>query len=130
MNLISKTNNLFVKLFVFVFVLTAIMSVSSAALAQITNYNEIGNVNGPAHVTIRDILLGAISWSAGIVAVLAILVIIIAGFLWAIAGGDQDRVDTARRWVMGAVFGLIIALGAWAIVFVIVNYVIPADRVI
>lgn len=117
----------------------AILSTPNVSLADflcppstgnnVPGYSDIDDVVGPAHVTVRDVLLGAINWGASIVAVVAILMIVISGIMWAISSGDQDRVDKARRWLLGAILGLIIALAAWAIVYVIVTYVFPEDTI-
>ena len=57
-----------------------------------------------------------ITFLASILAVLAILVIVIAGILYITSGGDQGRIDTAKSWILYAIIGLIVALLAWVIV--------------
>ena len=70
--------------------------------------------------TFVDILQNVIDWGAGIVALVAVLVLIVAGLFWATAGGDEERTKSSRKWLTGGITGAIIALGSWAIVRVII----------
>jgi len=42
-------------------------------------------------------------------------VILIGGFQWMTAGGDDGKVETARKWIFSGIIGLAIILSAWAI---------------
>ena len=72
-------------------------------------------------ITIEQFLLNVINWLSGIVALVAVLVIIVAGLIWATAGGDEERTKSSRKWLIGGVTGAIISWGAWAIVQVIIK---------
>lgn len=69
--------------------------------------------------SVTDILKGIINWLVAIVATVCALVIIIAGIMWATAGGDEDRQGKARKLLISGVVGLVIALAAYAIVTVV-----------
>jgi len=71
---------------------------------------------GPA-----EILKNLLNWIATIVAVVSALVIVIAGIMWATAGGDEDRQGKARKMLISGVVGLIIALAAWGLVNVVLS---------
>lgn len=47
--------------------------------------------------------------------VVAIVIVLIGGFKWMTAGGNDDQVAEARKWLMSGVIGLAIILSAWAI---------------
>ena len=51
----------------------------------------------------------------GILGIIAAVVIIIAGVLYMISAGDPGKVATAKKAILYAVIGLIIALSAYAI---------------
>ncbi|OGZ33480.1 MAG: hypothetical protein A3I88_00115 [Candidatus Portnoybacteria bacterium RIFCSPLOWO2_12_FULL_39_9] len=76
------------------------------------------NTNLPTN-TIQQIIVNAINWLTGIVATVSVIVILIGGVYWITAGGDEERVKSSRRWMVGGIGGLIIALAAWAIVKVV-----------
>lgn len=58
----------------------------------------------------------------GFLGIIAVVLIITAGFKWMTAGGAQAKVDEAKKLMTNAVIGLIIILSAWALSnFVIEN---------
>ena len=55
------------------------------------------------------------------IGIIAVCVIIYAGWLWMTAAGSPEKIDKAKKTLIGAVIGLIIILSAWAIVTFIIN---------
>lgn len=53
----------------------------------------------------------------------AVIIIIIGGFMYVTAAGDPGRIKTAKNTILYAVIGLIVALLAWGIVSFVVNTV-------
>ena len=51
----------------------------------------------------------------GFLGVLAVVLIIYAGFLWMTAGGDSAKVDKAKDYIKNAVIGIVIILAAYVI---------------
>lgn len=47
--------------------------------------------------------------------VVAIVIVLIGGFKWMTAGGNDDQVAEARKWIFSGIIGLAIILSAWAI---------------
>ena len=74
---------------------------------------------------IETVIVNAINWLAGIVAIVSVLIIVISGVLWVTAGGDEERIKSSRKWLIGGIGGLIIALAAWAIVRVVTESLFP-----
>lgn len=52
----------------------------------------------------------------GVLAVVAVLVIIIGGIMYTISAGDMAKINQARNMIQYALIGLIVALLAWALV--------------
>lgn len=98
--------------------LTTFMFLSSAAFVY-----AINNVNVPglSQKSITQIIKDTTKWIAGFVALIAVLVIIIAGIMWGTAGGDEDRQGNARKLLIGGVVGLFVALAAMAIVNAVIG---------
>ena len=59
-------------------------------------------------------LAGDISDSARAI-MAAVVSIVIGGYIYMTAGGDADRVRTAKVWIGSAILGIILALLAWLI---------------
>jgi hypothetical protein len=53
--------------------------------------------------------------------VLAGMVIVYAGILYATSEGQPEKINAAKEWIMGAIIGLVIVLGAGWIISQIVS---------
>lgn len=69
--------------------------------------------------TVEEILENVVNWIMGIITLVAAIVIIIAGIMWATAGGNEEQQAKARKMLISGVIGLIIALAAWGILTVV-----------
>ncbi|MEK7856952.1 MAG: pilin [Acidobacteriota bacterium] len=52
----------------------------------------------------------------GFLGIILLCLILYGGYLWMMAGGNEEQIGTAKRVLTNAVIGLIIILSAWAIV--------------
>lgn len=93
------------------------------AHAQATPFSieSIGSQVGLGEADLKETVINIIRWILGILALLAVIFVIYGGFLWLTAGGDEARIDKAKKVISGAVIGLIIVLLAWAIVIFVAN---------
>lgn len=48
--------------------------------------------------------------------IISLGIVIYAGFLWMTSGGNENKIDDAKRWLKNGIIGLIIILSAWGIV--------------
>lgn len=64
---------------------------------------------------LKDTVKNVLSAIFGILGIIAAVVIIIAGVLYMISAGDPGKVATAKKAILYAVIGLIVALSAYAI---------------
>ncbi len=62
---------------------------------------------------------GLYRYGTGVIAILAIIVMMIAGVIWITAGGKEERVADAKKWIGGSLMGLLIALSSYMILRVI-----------
>lgn len=51
----------------------------------------------------------------GILGVIALVIVLYAGFLYMTSGGDQEKVMTAKKWLINGVIGLAIIFSAYSI---------------
>ena len=60
----------------------------------------------------------------GLLGIVAVVIVLIGGFTWMTAGGNDEKVGEAKKWIFAGVIGLAIILSAYAIAnFVIQNLV-------
>lgn len=62
-----------------------------------------------------------INWVAGIVASLAVLMVVVGGFQMMISGGNDEKVKSARQTIQWALIGLIVVLASWALLKAILD---------
>lgn len=94
-----------------------------AALAQgniVTNsldlgMNQVGNAIALGNTDIRTTIARIINVLMGLLGIIAVIMILIGGFKWMTAGGNEDKVGEARKFILQGIVGLVIILAAWAI---------------
>jgi len=57
------------------------------------------------------------NYSLGIVGILAAVVLMIGGVIWLTAGGNVNRVETAKQWIGGALIGLVLMLTSYMLLY-------------
>lgn len=70
---------------------------------------------------IRIIVARLIRAVLGLLGIIALVIIIAAGFRWMTANGDEEKVTESRRQLTNAVIGLIIILASFAIATFVIN---------
>src|SRR3989338_10148980 len=70
---------------------------------------------------VEGVLVRAINWLAGILATVAVLMVLGGGVVWVTAGGEEDRVKSARKWLTAGLIGLAVSLAAVIIVNVVLS---------
>lgn len=75
---------------------------------------------------IRVIIGNIIRAGLGLLGVLAVCIIVYAGFLWMTAAGNEERVEKARRTLINAVIGLVIILSSLIITTFVINKLVAA----
>lgn len=62
----------------------------------------------------------------GFLGVVAVVIILIGGFKWMIAGGNNDKVGEARKYIFAGITGLVIILSAYAIAEFVIDQITSA----
>ncbi len=100
------------------------------ALAQITPGEvmpsaiqpAIGLASSDVRVTVARIIRVAM----GLLGIIAVVIILIGGFTWMTAGGNDEKVGEAKKWIFSGVIGLAIILSAYSIATFVINQLITA----
>ena len=87
-----------------------------AAWAQGIN---IPDVQGLRKVGFSTVIIDVIGWGLGIAGAVAVLYLIVGGFLYITAGGDEGKIDKAKNTIKNAIIGIVVILLALVIVFTI-----------
>ncbi len=85
---------------------------------------NVGSASGLGTQDVRQTIGRIINVALSLLGVVVLVIIIYGGFLWMTAGGNDEKVGEAKKWIFGGIIGLIIILSAYAIAsFVISNLV-------
>lgn len=97
--------------------------VASFATTTATSFSieSVGSQIGLGNADLKSTVLNIIRWVLGIMTLIAVTLIIYAGFVWLTAAGNEDNVEKAKKIISAAVIGLIVILLAWAIVIFVAN---------
>jgi len=87
-----------------------------AAHGQATTFSIESVDVGLGTADLKETVINILQLLLGLLSLIAVVMIIIGGFTWLTAGGNEEKVDKAKKIISAAVVGLIIVLLAWAIV--------------
>ena len=114
------------------FVLTPVMAFSLPVLAADTldvwgdnsNGQTLKEVTGLGDKDPRDIAASVIRIILGFLGIIAVIIILLGGFKWMTAGGNEDKVGEAKKLITAGIIGLVIIVAAFAIAsFVLTNLI-------
>jgi uncharacterized protein involved in response to NO len=71
---------------------------------------EAGRIEGPSHAPLRGIILEILAKALNFLALIAVVMIIIAGFTYVLSGGNDTAKDRAKKIIIYVAIGLIIVL--------------------
>jgi len=79
--------------------------------------NQVSNGlnNSLASSDPREVIGRIINVALGFLGVIAVGIILIGGFKWMTAGGNEDKTSEAKKLLGAGVIGLVIILSSWAI---------------
>lgn len=100
----------------------------SLASAQNFGTQEVANgLNNSLSTADPRFIIGRIIQVAlGFLGVIAVGLIIYAGFLWMTSGGDEDKIGQAKKILRNAIIGLVIILMSWAITTFLISRLLEA----
>ncbi len=109
-------------LFVFLLVLGVfLLSFQLAGAQDFGNSYAVGT--GLGEEDPRNILTNLVNLFFTFLGILSVIIIMYAGFLWMTSNGREDRVEKAKKTLIGAIIGLILILASWAIVSFVLNVI-------
>lgn len=76
--------------------------------------------------TLLDILLRTLNFLLSIFGTLAIIMLVIGGLMYLVAGGDEKRIDTGKKIVKFAVIGIVVCFSALIIVKQIAKFFVTS----
>jgi len=82
---------------------------------------DYGTYTGLSTQDIRVTIMNIVRVILGFVGIIAILIIIYAGYLWMTSAGNPEQIDKAKKTLRNAAIGLVIIFSAFSIVSFIIG---------
>ena len=114
--------------------MAATFSVSPAQAANLNLWGENYNANdfqdetGLGDRDPRDIVARIARIILGFLGIVAVIIILLGGFKWMTAGGNEDKVSEARKLIVSGIIGLVIILAAFGIAQFVINSLMNATN--
>ncbi len=127
MSQLRKRNLFLLSLFLGVF-FVGILFTSTAVLAQTSPDLGLQQVSdtGLSNMDIRTVVANIIRIFLGLLGVIAVVLMIYAGFIWMTAGGNEEKIGESKKILVNATIGLVIILSAYAIVSFVITRLLSA----
>jgi len=85
------------------------------------NQVSTGLNNSLSQTDPRTVIGRIINMALGFLGVLAVGIVLLGGFKWMTAGGNEEKTGEAKKLLGAGVIGLVIILSSWAIANFIIN---------
>jgi len=76
---------------------------------------ELDDRLGETNTDPRSLATRIINISLGFLGIIALLIILYAGFLWMTSGGNEEKIAKAKKTLIAGVIGLVIILSSWGL---------------
>lgn len=103
-----------------------VFSVFAYVFAQPDLGLEYGAQTGLGSQDIRITIANIIRVALGLLGIVALVIVLWGGFMWMTAGGDENRVATAKKILFNGLIGLTIMLSSYAITSFIISRLVQA----
>ena len=103
---------------------------ASAADPALINVKSLGLSYGAdtglGSTDIRTTTAKIIRVAMSLLGIVAVVIVLIGGFKWMTAGGNDEQVGEAKKWIFSGIIGLAIILSAYALASFVINQLITA----
>jgi hypothetical protein len=75
---------------------------------------------------LRTIIFSIVNVILGFLSIIAVLIILMGGFKWMTAGGNEEKVEEAKKLIIAGVVGLAVIFTSFAIATFVINQLMTA----
>lgn len=88
--------------------------------------SEFASTAGLGEANLVDTIAQIIRVALGFLGVIAVVIILLGGFKWMTAGGNDDKVKDAKKLIFSGIIGLVIIISAFAIASFVIDSIVTA----
>ena len=89
---------------------------------------EYASVSNLGTRPLKQTVFSIINVILGFLGIVAIIIILVAGFKWMTAAGNEEKVTGARQMLIAGIIGLAIVLASWAIAQFVLSSLLSATQ--
>ena len=93
---------------------------------NVTNVQKLSEQSGLDLQDPRETVAKVVNVILGFLGIIAVVLILIAGFLWMTAAGSEEKISTAKKLMSAGVIGLVIVLAAFGIARFVISSMLSA----
>jgi hypothetical protein len=132
---LGRTNKKFIVFFFFclavvggAFLLGGLVHAQSAAQGtlDVGINGPIGTQTGLSTTDVRLVVARIIRTALGLLGIIALVIVLYGGFMYMTAGGNEERVGTAKKILVNGGIGLLIILSSYAITSFVISRLVAA----
>ena len=97
--------------------------VPTLALANANLGLDTASSIGLGNADAKNVVVNLIRVVLGFLGLIAVVIILIGGFMWMTAGGNEDKVTKGRKYIINGAIGLVIVLGAFSIATFVISQI-------
>ncbi len=102
---------------------------AAPAFAQLDSATGVAETAGLATTSLTTIIGTIIGVFFSILGIIFLGIVLYAGYLWMTAGGEEEKVERAKKWLINGTIGLVITLSAYSISAFIINALTDAGLI-
>ncbi|MFA6106084.1 MAG: hypothetical protein WC745_00180 [Patescibacteria group bacterium] len=119
-----------IQLMMAMLVIVPLLSIAVTVNAQALTTNDLG-LNDASNIGLgnedpKSIIVNVIRVILGFLGLIAVIIILIGGFKWMTAQGNDDKITEARKLIQAGAVGLVIILAAFGITQFLIKTVFEA----
>ena len=95
----------------------------SAAAIPLPTCSSLNGVNCTAGTSITGLITTIINWMLALAGLIAVFFLVVGGFRYIAAGGNEESAEKGRSTVINAIIGIVIIVLSYVIVNVVSNLV-------
>jgi len=92
-------------------------------------HDDLMTTTGLSDKDPREMIAGFIRIALGFLGILAVSIIMLAGFKWMVSGGNEESVATAKSMMFNGIVGLIIILVSMSLASFVINSILNATQI-
>lgn len=89
---------------------------------------QYGKYSGLAQSNLQVTIMAIIRIAMGLLGIVAVCIVLMGGFKWMTAGGNDDQVGEAKKWIFSGIIGLALIISAYAIASFVIESLVTVTK--